>query len=166
MLTLNYNVFADMLFNRFNIFFDVILEEDHVMMLLPHMLKSGRDNPRPAILQKHSAILHAILQHVTYNELNNLSDSMDRRTSITIRLCELALKRLTDVTFTEVRPGPARGHIPRFNSGTAGHAVRSVRSCQFPLSVWLSKSVLHRIGRHRRRQCKCCFAQLLMCVCI
>lgn len=104
MLTLNYNVFTDVLFNRFNIFFDVILEEDHVMMLLPHMLKSGRDNPRPGILQKHSVILHAMLQHVTYSELSNLSDSMDRRTSITIRLCELALKRLTDVTFTEVRP--------------------------------------------------------------
>lgn len=114
MLTLNYNVFTDVLFNRFNIFFDVILEEDHVMMLLPHMLKSGRDNPRPAILQKHSAILHAMLQHVTYSELTNLSDSMDRRTSITIRLCELALKRLTDVTFTEVQPRSAQ-YIARFS---------------------------------------------------
>ena len=102
MLTLNYNVFTDILFHRFSIFFDVILEEDHAMMLLPHMLKSGRDNPRPPIILKHSAILHAILKHVTYDELDKLSDTMDRRTSITIRLCELALKRLTDVAFTEV----------------------------------------------------------------
>lgn len=100
---LNYSVFTDLMFSHFDILFEAVLVDEHLFSIFPIMLKSsGREHVRPQFVQKQLIIVQAILQHVANNELQNLAQP-GKRASVAIKLADVALRRLPDPSFKEVR---------------------------------------------------------------
>jgi hypothetical protein len=102
LLFLNHAVFTDLVFSRFDIFFNAALADEQLWTIFPIMLKGGREPARPQLVQKHLIIIQAILQHILADELPHLRER-SHRASMALKLAEVAFKRFPDPNFKEVR---------------------------------------------------------------
>lgn len=102
LMYLNYSVFTDLMFSHFDILFEAVLKDEQLWSIFPMMLKSSREQVRPQLVSKQLIIVQAILQYVANNELESLSKD-GKRASVTVKLADVALRRLSDPTLKEVR---------------------------------------------------------------